>query len=342
MVEIPIRDENDTGEEDTSPPEENAEELTLEDEGLPESDALPESDEETVSLAHKSPELEELHRAGSEVADDTEADSGGEETEEIADEAQDFDFTKEYPAEERSDWPPSGDQAHYASGREADIAAVPPVDAKELEEEFEFHEFPDDLSRDVKLELARLHEEVRDSRENARENLDLAQRKHAELINFRKRMKQESDVYKKLAIENLLIDLFPVLDSLQKAVWDVPEEERDSPVAEGMRRTLDLMISILVKRGVTVIQESLVPFNPAMHTPLSFEVKEDIDDGTVLEVYQYGFKLADRIVRPAMVKVSRREDKEAQEAEAADEKEIEKGEEKYASLDEMIELSEDE
>ncbi len=148
-------------------------------------------------------------------------------------------------------------------------------------------------------------------KDQAKENYELAQRKQAEFSNYKRRSKQEMEDYKKRAIENLLVDLIPVLDSLEKAVWSVPKGEEDTPLADGIRRTLALFLNTLTRYKVNLVSDVNVPFDPGVHACLYFEDTDDYDDNTVLEIYQNGYVLADRLIRPAMVKLSRKPDSES-------------------------------
>jgi len=163
----------------------------------------------------------------------------------------------------------------------------------------------------MQAELERVSREVDTLKAQVKENLELAQRKQAELVNFRRRNKQETEAFRKRAIENLLVDLLPVIDTLEKAVQSVPEDEKDSALADGLRRTLQLFVNTLTRYNVNLIQETMVPFDPEMHSCLYVEETDEYEDNTVIEIYQNGFMLADRLIRPAMVKLSKRIGKDA-------------------------------
>jgi len=160
----------------------------------------------------------------------------------------------------------------------------------------------------MQLELERLTSELNTAKEQVKENYELAQRKQAELANYKRRSKQDMDDFKKRATENLLVDLVPVLDSLDKAVLSIPKDADGSPLFDGIRRTLALFVSILTRYNVKVISDVNVPFDPSIHACLLFEDTDEFEENTVLEIYQNGYTLCDRLIRPSMVKLSRKLD----------------------------------
>jgi molecular chaperone GrpE len=314
LVEIKIRDESDSEDERASA----------------------KISDDLMDLYFKDEEAEQAEEAsGSEAQGDT--GSAWDEAIKLADEAA---TSAVLPADEelpilnlddavQSAWPP-GSKKGWPPPREPDpfkeSAAVHEI-ATEGDEEIPYEESSDagvihggSLDRDefakLQLELTKLHEELRDAKAEAKQNLEMAQRKHAELINFKNRTKTDVEVQKKRAIEDLLRDLMPVMDSLEKAVFSVAPEDRDSPIVDGVKRTLGLFLNILSKYNVEVVSQCLVPFNPELHTPLVMVDTNDFEDGTVLEVYQSGYILGGKLIRPAMVKISRCIEGEAEGAEA--------------------------
>lgn len=145
-----------------------------------------------------------------------------------------------------------------------------------------------------------LAEELEQERVRSSEYLDQAQRARAELINYRRRMEQETANARRFAAENLISRILPVIDDFHRANDSVPVEERDNPWIQGMRLIERKMWSILEAEGVKPIDAVGKPFDPSVHEAVSV----DADGGdTVVEEFQKGYTLHDRIIRPAMVKV---------------------------------------
>ncbi len=145
-----------------------------------------------------------------------------------------------------------------------------------------------------------LAEELEQERIRSSEYLEQAQRTRAELINYRRRTEQEMQNARRFAAENLIARILPVIDDFHRANDSVPEEERDNPWIQGMRLIERKMWSILEAEGVRAIEAVGLPFDPSVHEAVSV----DSDGGdTVVEEFQKGYTLHDRIIRPSMVKV---------------------------------------
>ncbi len=145
-----------------------------------------------------------------------------------------------------------------------------------------------------------LAEELEQERIRSSEYLDQAQRARAELINYRRRTEQEVQTARRFAAENLISRILPVIDDFHRANDAVPEEERDNPWIQGMRLIERKMWSILEAEGVRPIEAVGMAFDPSVHEAVSIEP----DGGeTVVEEFQKGYTLHDRIIRPSMVKV---------------------------------------
>ena|GEM_PF-1271421 len=152
--------------------------------------------------------------------------------------------------------------------------------------------------------LATTEEQLAQARQQAKEYLELAQRGRAELINFKRRVEREQEENRLCAIEALIFELLPVMDSFAQAISTYAcESDDDNPLLAGLRRTVAQFERVLAKYGVTRIVESGVPFDAELHQPLHTEESGDVSVDTVAEVYQPGVKVGGRIVRPATVRV---------------------------------------
>jgi molecular chaperone GrpE len=144
--------------------------------------------------------------------------------------------------------------------------------------------------------------ELEAERARSAEYLEQAQRTRAELINYRRRTEQEMQVARRFAAEHLIARLLPVIDDFHRAINAVPEADRDSPWVQGMLLIERKMWTVLDSEGVKPIESIGKPFDPSVHEAVSV----DNDGGdTVVEEFQRGYTLHDRIIRPAMVKVGR-------------------------------------
>lgn len=161
----------------------------------------------------------------------------------------------------------------------------------------------DDLPAAIESE-ASVFLELEKARSEASEYLQLAQRSQADLINYRKRVESERETYKQFATEDLIFELVPVLDSLAQAEHmykDIAPGE--NPLLDGVRKTREMLMKVFMQHGIEMIAETKIPFNPSMHQPLHSEASPDVVVEMVAEVYQQGVRIADRVIKPAMVRV---------------------------------------
>ena len=135
--------------------------------------------------------------------------------------------------------------------------------------------------------------------------LDQLQRTAADFANYRRRVEQERAQQRLAANEQLLREIVPVLDDLQRGLSSLPPDQQESKLAEGMRWVEQKFLSTLKKHGVTPIESLGQAFDPSVHEA----VEADPAGGdTVVAVYAPGYRLGDGILRPAMVKVGPSED----------------------------------
>jgi len=145
-----------------------------------------------------------------------------------------------------------------------------------------------------------LIDELERERTRSAEYLDQAQRTRAELINYRRRMEQEMQVTRRYAAEHVIARLLPVIDDFHRAIDAVPQSDRENPWVQGVLLIERKMWSVLESEGVKPIEAVGKPFDPSVHEAVSV----DSDGGDmVVEEFQRGYMLHDRLIRPAMVKV---------------------------------------
>lgn len=132
-------------------------------------------------------------------------------------------------------------------------------------------------------------------------------RMQAEVDNQRKRMAREMEKAHKFALERIMKDLLQVRDSLERGL----EVDAASATVEGLREgkalTLRMLAKVMQDHGLEIVDPAGEAFNPEFHEAMSMIPSPDHEDNTVIEVLQKGFKLNDRLIRPAMVVVSRRD-----------------------------------
>ncbi len=167
-----------------------------------------------------------------------------------------------------------------------------------------------DIEADVDIE-----EEVDDSLDLSQEishYKSLAQRAQADLVNYRNRATQEIEETKRVVQFGLLSRFISVVDDLERAMENLPEDAQ-SEWSEGVALVLRNLEKILELEGVVQIESMGKPFDPREHEALLYEENTENEDGVIINVIQQGYRLNERIIRPARVIVSKFIEEENQE-----------------------------
>jgi len=133
------------------------------------------------------------------------------------------------------------------------------------------------------------------------EYLDQLQRSRAEFANFRRRTEQERAQLRQTANQALLAQFLPVYDDLERALANVPEEQRETPLAQGLQLIERKFRTVLERAGVAPLEAIGQPFDPALHEAVDTVPGSAAD--TVVDVYQTGYRLGETLLRPAVVRV---------------------------------------
>ena len=141
-------------------------------------------------------------------------------------------------------------------------------------------------------------------REQAAQNHDRYLRAVAELENVRRRAARDVENARRYGLERLARALLPVLDSLEAGLIS-GEQATVEALLDGKRATLRLMNAALEQVGIKELDPHGEPFDPAMHEAMAVAVSDSAEPGTVLEVFQKGYSIHDRLLRAARVVVAR-------------------------------------
>jgi molecular chaperone GrpE len=134
-------------------------------------------------------------------------------------------------------------------------------------------------------------------------NWDKYLRERADLENYRRRVQKEKEDLMKYGNECLLVEVLPVLDNMERAL-DHASEESLSAIIEGVNLTRSMLLSVLKKFGVEPIETKGAAFDSAFHQAMCQVESNDVAPNCVIEEYQKGYLLNDRLLRPAMVSVA--------------------------------------
>ncbi len=165
-----------------------------------------------------------------------------------------------------------------------------------------------------------LKQELEEAQQKSQENWDKAVRVQADMENLKRRTQKDVENAHKFALEKFSKELLNVVDSLelgiQAASGDTPDVEK---LKEGMELTLKQLQAVLKKFNIEALDPTGEPFNPEHHQAMSMQPSDEHEPNTVVNVFQKGYLLNDRLIRPAMVVVSKGSDKKPESGSKIDE-----------------------
>ncbi len=135
---------------------------------------------------------------------------------------------------------------------------------------------------------------------------DSVVRAKAEVDNIRRRAAQDVEKSRKFALEKFAGEMLTTVDNLERALQSIDKnDESNNAIIEGVELTLQGLITSLDKFGVKAVDPQDQPFNPDLHQAMSMQEVPDVAPNTVIAVMQKGYELNGRLIRPAMVMVSK-------------------------------------
>ncbi|MBW4965480.1 nucleotide exchange factor GrpE [Pseudoalteromonas sp. CR1] len=179
---------------------------------------------------------------------------------------------------------------------EADVEAA--VEAAEQHEA--------DQEQSPEAEIAMLYAELEAAKQTIADQKDGVIRAAADVDNIRRRAAQDVEKAHKFALEKFANELLPVIDNLERAIeFSDKENETLKPLLEGIDMTVKSFNDAVAKFGVEIVNPQGEQFNPEFHQAMSIQPSNDVTPNTVLAVMQKGYTLNGRLLRPAMVMVSK-------------------------------------
>lgn len=159
---------------------------------------------------------------------------------------------------------------------------------------------------DEKDPVKALEEKVAQAEEASRQSHDRLLRATAEFENYKKRSSREATEFRKFANEALIKNLLPVIDNLERAVESSGNDANaNKGIVEGVEMTLREIFKVLENFNLKPLESQGKPFDPNFHQAVMQEETEEHPENTVLKEMQKGYILHDRLIRPAMVVVSK-------------------------------------
>ena len=151
-----------------------------------------------------------------------------------------------------------------------------------------------------------LAEQLAEAQAKVKEYWDQIVRLNAEIDNNRKRAQRDVENAHKFAVKNFVESLLPIADSMELGLnaANVENVNIDS-IKQGIEMTHDLFVKTMEKNGIQVIDPKGEKFDPDLHQAMSMVENDEVEPNTVIDVMQKGYTLNDRLIRPAMVVVSK-------------------------------------
>lgn len=161
-------------------------------------------------------------------------------------------------------------------------------------------EMPETEEKAENTECAEKSEDVNPLEKELGDTKEQLLRVTAEYANFRKRSEKEKQDSYVFAKSDTIKELLPVIDNLERALQS--EHQDFEGLKKGVEMTFDSLMNTLKKLGVDVYGESGDIFDPNLHNAVMHIEDENLKDGEIVDVFQKGYKIGDKIIRPAMVK----------------------------------------
>jgi molecular chaperone GrpE len=151
---------------------------------------------------------------------------------------------------------------------------------------------------------AELEEQLTLAEQKAHENWEKTVRAQAELENVRRRTQRDIESAHRFGLEKFVDSLLPIVDSLEQALH-LAEQQDNKAMHEGLELTMKLFLDVLAKHSIEQINPEGEIFDPQLHEAMSMQQSDEAEPNTILNVFQRGYKLHGRIIRPARVIVAK-------------------------------------
>ncbi|MDQ7089084.1 MAG: nucleotide exchange factor GrpE [Methylococcales bacterium] len=198
----------------------------------------------------------------------------------------------------------SNEQENPDSQEEIDLETPAPVINEALAEALEDIDVVDGIT------IEELQKKLVASEQKATEHLDKSLRIQAEMENLKRRTQKDLENAHKFALDKFSKELLPVIDSLELGLQAIiGESDETKKIREGYELTLKQFESVFIKFNIEKIDPTGESFDPELHQAMAMQPSEEAEPNTVLNVFQKGYSLNGRLIRPAMVVVAKAAEK---------------------------------
>ena len=149
-----------------------------------------------------------------------------------------------------------------------------------------------------------LQEKIEKLEEEVKASEDKYLRLYAEFENFKRRKNQEIETNNIYKSQKVITEILPSLDNLERALQVDSDNEEVKALRKGVEMVYEGILNALKSEGVEVVETENVQFDPNIHHAVMQGEESDMESGVILDTFQKGYKLKDRVIRPAMVKVN--------------------------------------
>ena len=157
----------------------------------------------------------------------------------------------------------------------------------------------------TKSEVDELKNNLEKARKKEQENLESWQRERADFLNYKKRIEREQTQNGQNYKADLLKKYLVVMDDLDLAIRNKPQNHpEENSWVEGIELIARKFHSVLENEGLEKMECEGSDFDPNLHQAISYEEHPDVESGKIIEVIQSGYKIGDRVIRPALVRVA--------------------------------------
>ena len=209
-----------------------------------------------------------------------------------------------------------------AEGEASPETTVPADDTNQLEKDSksDVEENDTQINDGVKAEpAASFAEEFAKLKAEYQEKYDQMLRTVAEYENAKKRAERSKEEFSKYAVEGVIKDIIPVIDSVERAIDSTNESKDFDALSEGVQLIHKQLLDTLQRRSANPIEAIGENFDPTRHEAIMHVESEDVPENAVIEEFQRGYSLHDRVIRPSMVSVSKGKPEKVKESDIPEE-----------------------
>ncbi|MFN7034809.1 MAG: nucleotide exchange factor GrpE [Bellilinea sp.] len=182
-----------------------------------------------------------------------------------------------------------------------ETAQTPPSATETVEQEAAAQDDAVSLMEDT---ITGLQQELQNAQNQCKEYFEGWQRERADFMNYKKRVERDQATLHQIITANIIKKFLVVLDDMERAIKNRPTDAEQQEWWNGVDLIYRKLQSILEAEGIQPIAASGDLFDPNLHEAISHEEHQEVQSGHIIEVVQQGYRLGDRVVRPALVRVA--------------------------------------